>query len=227
MSDLVLTYKGYPRDADTEFQLEVLRFIHKYYPDRAKYQGATDHMSLTYRSKRFLSHCSDMGLADKYICRALPAMVAPGRVTDQLFDIRRELKDREDWAGALRGLDEVCETWSVKYRRYKKWVELTIDDVGKDMPGKPIHSIVWAFYNRMAELQRGLAPDYSSPEVLRTFLVIALSKHPLTCEVSVFSTVTPGDTKDTKDPSYTFIQAACDLLRSSATSKERHQEQHN
>ncbi|CAK7275630.1 hypothetical protein SEPCBS57363_006808, partial [Sporothrix epigloea] len=192
-----LIYRGADTESvDHEEQRRILRYIYKHYPAECKYKGSADSRSLERCAKNFLGHCSDVGLHEAYLVRAISSMMGLGQVYDDCADIRRTT---DDWRMLLGGMFELYETPVIVKSRIDKWNDLWLPDVASY--GKPLSDTVQEFYKTIARDHSSLPATHNTPEVLYSCLLTAYQSYR---ETSDFADKAAAIAK-TPVPLYTLI----------------------
>lgn len=155
--------------------LKAVRDLQIHYPKEHKYTGSLDPTSLNYRLEQFLRRCSDARISRDYLLMALPCMMAEGEVSDECAKHRDA--GITNWRRIIYRMGLRFETDAVIRNRTNKWLSLTLHDVLREMPGRPLSEAVHGFYVRLTAIQRSLKSEWHSSGALYSRLITAFDKH--------------------------------------------------
>ncbi|KAL2884918.1 hypothetical protein HOO65_090213 [Ceratocystis lukuohia] len=111
-------------------------------------------------------------------------MMAAGPARDRC----RELvitTDATDWKSGMIQMEHRFENAGMKLARDNRWLQYSLDEFIRDKgDGRPLHEIVYAFYEWLDRGQLSLSPAYQGHDVLRDRLLVNLRQHHATARES-------------------------------------------
>ncbi|KAL2885168.1 Ribonuclease H-like domain [Ceratocystis lukuohia] len=165
-------------------QRKILILLEKTWPKEEQFSGAMDSVSLWHRFRVFLHQCRQYGLDEHYLHYALPSMMAVGPARD----LCRELvitTDATDWKSVMIQMERRFENAGMKLARDNRWLQYSLDEFIRDKgDGRPLHEIVFAFYEWLERGQLSLSPTYQGHDALRDRLLANLRQHHATAKES-------------------------------------------
>ncbi|PHH50264.1 hypothetical protein CFIMG_007451RA00001 [Ceratocystis fimbriata CBS 114723] len=165
-------------------QRKILSLLEKTWPKEDQFSGAMDSVSLWHRFRVFSHKCRQLGLEEHYLHYALPSMMAAGPARDRC----RELvitTDATDWKSVMIQMEHRFENAAMKLARDNRWLQYSLDDFIRDEgEGRPLHVIVYAFYEWLERGQLSLSSAYQGDVYLRDRLLINLRQHRATARES-------------------------------------------
>ncbi|CAK7275569.1 hypothetical protein SEPCBS119000_006748 [Sporothrix epigloea] len=180
-----------PVQIEEKDKQRALREIQRDYPDKKKYTGSSDDMSLSYRFEHFRTYCSDRSLGSDHLHLVLSIMMAEGEVQDYCLEVRRETSD---WKEVMNRIALRFETTDVVRMRFTKWSSLSIQDVVEEAPDQPMSKVIQVLYQRLARGQKSFEGNLKTQQFLYMRLANAYENDPRTSEYAiqaVSSTTTP------------------------------------
>ncbi|KKF92146.1 hypothetical protein CFO_g5502 [Ceratocystis platani] len=165
-------------------QRKILGLLEKTWPKEDQFSGAMDSVSLWHSFRVFAHKCRQLGLEEHYLHDALPSMMAAGPARDRC----RELvitTDATDWKSVMIQMEHRFENAGMKLARDNRWLQYSLDEFIRDKgDGRPLHEIVYVFYEWLDRGQLSLSFAYQGHDVLRDRLLVNLRQHHATARES-------------------------------------------
>ncbi|KKF92041.1 hypothetical protein CFO_g5607 [Ceratocystis platani] len=165
-------------------QRGIIGLLETAWPKESQYSGTIDTVSLWRCFQLFVHKCRQLGLEEHYLHDALTCMMAPGNVRDYCAELVCTTA-ATDWKSVMTQMEQRFENEGVKLARDNRWLRYTLDEFIRDKgDGRPMHEIVFAYFEWLETGQRSVSSVYHGHHILRDRLLANLRQHHATARES-------------------------------------------